>query len=102
ACKPDCVRKRLPPTRLNIFAQYLNRVKRNIHLVLCMSPLGAAFRTRLRMFPSIVNCCTIDWFAEWPPEALQSVAASFISQAGLELGEHEPLVVQFVQHIHTD
>ena len=21
-----------------------------------------AFRTRLRMFPSLVNCCTIDWF----------------------------------------
>lgn len=27
-----------------------------------MSPIGDAFRTRLRMFPSLVNCCTIDWF----------------------------------------
>lgn len=48
--------------------QYINRVRANIHIVLCMSPLGEAFRTRLRMFPSIVNCCTIDWFMEWPDE----------------------------------
>ncbi|CAN0501439.1 unnamed protein product, partial [Scytosiphon promiscuus] len=48
--------------------QYINRVRTNIHIVLCMSPLGEAFRTRLRMFPSIVNCCTIDWFMEWPDE----------------------------------
>jgi dynein heavy chain, axonemal len=39
-----------------------------------MSPLGEAFRTRLRMFPSLVNCCAIDWFMEWPDEALESVA----------------------------
>lgn len=50
------------------YIQYINRVRANIHIVLCMSPLGEAFRTRLRMFPSIVNCCTIDWFMEWPDE----------------------------------
>ena len=74
ACKPECVRKKLPPTKLNIFAQFLIRVKANIHVVFCMSPLGDAFRNRLRKFPSLVNCCTIDWFMEWPEEALQSVA----------------------------
>ena len=26
------------------------------------------------MFPSLVNCCTIDWFLPWPTEALLSVA----------------------------
>ena len=28
------------------------------------------------MFPSLVNCCTIDWFSEWPQEALLSVATN--------------------------
>ena len=41
-----------------------------------MSPVGSAFRSRCRMFPSLVNCCTIDWFIEWPKEALLSVSKS--------------------------
>lgn len=57
ACKHDCAKKRIPPTKLNVFTQYIRRVQTNIHLVLCMSPLGEAFRTRLRKFPSIGNCC---------------------------------------------
>jgi hypothetical protein len=31
-------------------------------------------RERLRQFPSLVNCCTIDWFKEWPNDALEAVA----------------------------
>ncbi len=62
----------------------LRRVRSNLHMVLCFSPVGEAFRQRLRMFPSLVNCCTIDWFREWPNEALTSVARNFY--ADLELG----------------
>jgi dynein heavy chain len=25
-----------------------------------------------------VTCCTIDWFSEWPDEALKSVATNFL------------------------
>jgi dynein heavy chain len=44
------------------------------------SPIGEIFRARLRQFPSLVNCCTIDWFSEWPDEALQSVASTFLGE----------------------
>uniref|UniRef100_A0A669QMH2 Dynein axonemal heavy chain 1 n=1 Tax=Phasianus colchicus TaxID=9054 RepID=A0A669QMH2_PHACC len=44
------------------------------------SPIGEVFRARLRQFPSLVNCCTIDWFNEWPAEALQCVAFSFLHE----------------------
>ena len=30
--------------------------------VLCMSPVGETFIQRCRMFPSLINCCTIDWY----------------------------------------
>lgn len=43
-CRADCQKKRIVPTKLNIFAQYIIRVRRNIHVVMCMSPLGEAFR----------------------------------------------------------
>jgi dynein heavy chain len=56
------------------FAYFTERVRANLHVVLCLSPIGDAFRTRLRMFPSLVNCTCIDWFSAWPDEALRSVA----------------------------
>ena len=62
ATKQDCLRKGLSPTKMNMFSSYLLRIKQNIHLIIAMSPLGEIFTTRLRMFPSLVNCCTIDWF----------------------------------------
>lgn len=37
------------------------------------------------MFPSLVNCCTIDWFTEWPREALLSVSESLFES--VDLGE---------------
>lgn len=30
------------------------------------------------MFPSLINCCTIDWFTSWPIDALERVAENFI------------------------
>ncbi|KAG3225312.1 Dynein heavy chain 1, axonemal [Phytophthora cactorum] len=84
-CRAYCVKKKIPPTKLNTFAQYILLVRQNLHLVLCMSPLGSLFRDRIRMFPSLVNCCTIDWFSEWPAEALQSVAASALSSGDFQL-----------------
>ncbi|RLN55940.1 hypothetical protein BBJ29_006588 [Phytophthora kernoviae] len=57
---------------------FVGRCRTNLHVVLALSPIGEAFRRRLRMFPSLVNCCTIDWFAEWPDEALRSVADYFL------------------------
>ncbi len=37
------------------------QVRRNMHIVLSFSPVGDSFRERLRKFPSLVNCTTIDW-----------------------------------------
>ena len=67
-----------------VYNFFVSRVRTNLHLVICLSPIGEAFRTRLRMFPSLVNCCTIDWFTEWPEEALESVANHFLSSMELE------------------
>ena len=61
-------------TQDHLYAFFLGRVINNLHIVLCMSPIGDGFRERCRMFPGLVNCCTIDWFTEWPSDALQEVA----------------------------
>jgi dynein heavy chain len=59
----------------------------NLHVVLCLSPVGDTFRERCRMFPGLVNCTTIDWFTEWPSDALYEVATR--QMAGENLGSDE-------------
>ena len=54
--------KKIEATPLSMYNYFIERVKENLHVVLAMSPIGDAFRNRLRMFPSLINCCTIDWF----------------------------------------
>lgn len=49
-----------------IMIDFINRSKENIHIVLAMSPIGDDIKRRLRMFPSLVNCCAIDYFLPWP------------------------------------
>ncbi|CAJ1051390.1 LOW QUALITY PROTEIN: dynein heavy chain 1%2C axonemal [Xyrichtys novacula] len=68
------------PTKANLMAAYIRRVRSNIHTVLCMSPIGEVFRARLRQFPSLVTCCTIDWFSAWPEEALHAVATLYLNE----------------------
>ena len=64
---------------LGIYNMWLMRMRDSFHLVLCLSPVGEALRSRFRMFPSLVNCCTINWVNVWPEEALLSVSSKFIT-----------------------
>jgi len=100
ACKSECSRRGLPETPTNIFNVYLSRVRANIHLMFAMSPMSEEFTTRIRMFPSLVNCCTIDWFTEWPDEALQSVAKDSIESYDLRLGDKLIPVISSIKYIH--
>lgn len=91
-CRAGAKAAGFPETRTGIFGYYVSQAREHLHIVLCMSPIGAAFRTRCRQFPSLVNCCTVDWFNAWPEEALASVARSFLSDTALALGTlAEPL-----------
>lgn len=60
--------------RQQLFQFFVHEVKAHLHVVLAFSPVGDAFRNRLRLFPSLVTCTTINWFTLWPQDALQSVA----------------------------
>mmetsp|Transcript_18662 Transcript_18662/g.41434 ORF Transcript_18662/g.41434 Transcript_18662/m.41434 type:complete len:1758 (-) Transcript_18662:2744-8017(-) len=99
-CKAACVSAGLQVNKPNIFAVYLARVKRCVHVVLCFSPVGDAFRTRLRMFPSLVTCCSIDWFSEWPPDALYSVAHQQMTVEDLGLGDKLDFYLQMFSDVH--
>lgn len=72
--RPVCQQKKIVDTTDNINALFTNRVRENLHICLCMSPVGDTLRVRCRQFPSLINCCTLDWFSKWPEEALLFVS----------------------------
>jgi len=95
SCRPICTQMQMQPTKANIFAVYISRVKSHVHVVLAFSPVGDDFRRRVRMFPSLVNCCTMDWFHEWPAEALKSVGVQQLSMEDLKLENFDGVVALF-------
>ncbi|KFP76630.1 Dynein heavy chain 7, axonemal, partial [Apaloderma vittatum] len=85
---------------LALFAFFVNVCKENLHIVVAFSPVGDAFRNRLRQFPSLINCCTIDWFQPWPEDALESVADKFLETLQLRDSERQE-VVPICKYFHT-
>jgi len=85
-----------------LFDFFVERCRQNLHMVVCMSPVGDSFRTRLRMFPSLVNCCTIDWFSEWPDDALKSVASQFLKEVEMDTEETRESVENMCMVFHQE
>ncbi|KAJ8605523.1 hypothetical protein CTAYLR_000063 [Chrysophaeum taylorii] len=67
-----------------MYKYFISRCRTNLHVVICLSPIGEAFRRRLRMFPALVNCTTIDFFTPWPKDALRSVAHHFLGAEDMD------------------
>ncbi|EDO37961.1 predicted protein [Nematostella vectensis] len=85
---------------LALFNFFVNSCKEKLHIMLCMSPIGDAFRNRLRQFPALINCCTIDWFQPWPEDALEMVANKFLEDAVLTDNERKEIVT-LCKYFHT-
>ena len=80
-----------------IFNFFVDKVRRNLHLALCFSPVGDAFRVRARMFPGLINCTAIDWFHPWPLDALIGVANRFLAE--VEVIPDEDLRGKIAEHM---
>lgn len=86
----------------SLFALFVEKCKKHLHIVLCFSPIGESFRWRIRNFPSLVNCTTIDWFSEWPADALDSVAWMFLEKVDLGTPQIKNHCVEMVKKFHED
>ena len=67
-------------TQEEMLDYFVSKVRQKLHVVLAMSPTGSQLGERIRNFPSLVNCCTVDWYELWPKEALEAVARKFLEE----------------------
>lgn len=99
--RPIAQQKNLQMSKPTLYNLFVTRVKAALHIVLALSPIGEAFRRRLRMFPSLVTCTSIDWFSDWSKDALYSVANELLSDT---FGSNDKLLdtaSQFCVTAHT-
>ncbi|KYN44278.1 Dynein heavy chain 7, axonemal [Trachymyrmex septentrionalis] len=83
-----------------LFNFFVQTVREHLHIVVTMSPIGDNFRIRVRKFPALVNCCTIDWLQPWPEDALLAVATKFLGE--IEMPEDERnACIAMCQYFHT-
>jgi dynein heavy chain, axonemal len=80
---------------------FLNKARKNIHVILCFSPVGEAFKYRVRKFPGIINSTTINWFHEWPKSALIDVSSRFLRDVELPSEEIRENIALNMAEVHT-
>ena len=81
--RPHAAKKKVQDSPEPLWNLFIGGIRENLHIILCMSPVGEQLRVRCRKFPSLVNCCSLDWFPNWPKEALLEVANKFIKDIEL-------------------
>ncbi|KAJ4427780.1 hypothetical protein ANN_25433, partial [Periplaneta americana] len=87
-------------TRENCWKFFIDRVRRQLKVVLCFSPVGSTLRVRARKFPAIINCTAINWFHEWPQEALISVSKRFLEELEVLPECFHDSVARFMGFVH--
>jgi dynein heavy chain len=74
----------------NLKQFFIDKVRDNLHIFICMSPMNPKFPERARKFPGLVSCPTINWFLPWPKDALVALSTYFIKDfKELECGQKE-------------
>ncbi|CAH0405196.1 unnamed protein product [Chilo suppressalis] len=91
----------LPDTREVCWKFFIDRVRKQLKVVLCFSPVGSTLRVRSRKFPALINCTSINWFHEWPQEALVSVAMNFLEALHVLPVSLKDSVARFMAYVHT-
>ena len=99
--KPLAVKLNLPETKDTAYGLYVNRIRENLHLVISMSPSGDNLRNRCRNFPGLISSTTIDWFFEWPREALLQVANFLFTGYKAIEAEQVPLLCEHIIKVHS-
>merc|ERR1719421_1244159 len=89
--RSGCKSAGLQDTPDNLWNFFISRIRKNLHMSICFSPVGDGMRNRAKKFPALITCTVIDWFQPWPVDALRSVAAKFLQPMEILGGDEDPV-----------
>ncbi|CAF1397791.1 unnamed protein product [Rotaria sordida] len=91
-------------TNENLQNYYYERLRKNLHIVLCFSPDNRKFRERALKFPALVSGCTIDWFHRWPLDALIAVSNVYLNRFDILVTSNtiKKNIIELMADIHDD
>ncbi|CAF1051829.1 unnamed protein product, partial [Rotaria magnacalcarata] len=90
-------------TKESIWKYFIDKVRRNLKIVMCFSPAGNTLRLRARRFPALFSGTIIDWFHSWPRDALYSVVIRFLNDNNKLLSnEVSHSIANFMADTHLD
>ena len=65
------------------FQSFVQNCRENLRVVLVVSPLNKRLKGWLRNYPSLVSCCTVNWYEIWPDAALQQTGQQYFQNQSL-------------------
>ncbi len=86
----------------NIWKYFIDKVRRNLKIIMCFSPVGNTLRIRARCFPALFSGTIIDWFHPWPRNALYSVVIRFLDDFKLISNDLRIAIANFMADTHID
>uniref|UniRef100_A0A803V436 Dynein axonemal heavy chain 17 n=1 Tax=Ficedula albicollis TaxID=59894 RepID=A0A803V436_FICAL len=87
-------------SRENCWSFFIERVRRRLKVVLCLSPVGPRLRLCSRRFPALAACSTMDSFQPWPRQALESVSRRFLRDMDTLQDAVKDSISKFMAHVH--
>lgn len=96
--RPGVKSEGMVDSSVNCWNFFIGRVKRNLHMALCFSPVGESLRGRARKFPALVTSTVIDWYHPWPEDALLSVAIKFLAEVDMDSDEIRNGIEKFMPY----
>lgn len=80
-----------------LWKRFVTRVRNNLHIMMCMSPVGDRLRFRCRQFPALIDCCSINWFDDWESEAVENVSVRILESTEIPMIND---VAHLLRYIH--
>lgn len=79
----------------SIFLYHQKRCKENLHVTLSFNPINSKFREYIKKYSSLYKLCEIIYLKNWPKEARQSIAKTWIQDLKISDDTKNKVVVAF-------